>query len=1112
MQRRRKTTKEERVCSICSQHFAKAEHLHRHFRSHTKEKPFTCLVCDKKFTRQDTLLRHSRSHQTPQPTLTEETSQSPQTQDGDGMMVETIHICNAPQGQALPVSQHNTTNSISASILESASDELITTGNTELDDMLSNAVPMYLAEQQYDRLPQWGAEINLSTDWLAELTRDQSDPNWLASHILDSVSETSPYASGLGQPASTQTPANTKLVSTLEPGTRTSCGKSVQKKWYTYTGLTTSGYDTPDESNDGNQIDEACHQTLADRLRQQVQDGPVPSIAFLWDLHLAKSRRSNASILGIQAAVIGQMFGLLMGRPKDLAQIDIFHGSCVAWTRQLKLSQPQEPGFDAAQLEGLEGQELEAAWRRWAKSEERKRLMLALLLQDTEIACLFHHDPLMPHSVEFIPRIASNEAFCAPDARSWKAVVINEVSLSPIQERDISQDSAVLSSFPLVSSDFELLVILRCIGTVSIHHQNLVPSQTAASQCQDALISWYKRYRASIAFQQQEPGLLMLWHSMFMLLHMNLDILECFCGREGPAIAEIHYEKVKSWANSDHAMICIIHAMFVIKHFERLSIGSDPPIPSVLCLYRCGIAWYCYVSFVDKTALSFREEPRMPELQAVGSAGGVSLLQNAVMKDVKAGASLLFRIILLLQRRTRQRSFKPLKLYTGNAHGFYYELHQKYGPIVRTGPNIVSISDPSAIAPIYAIGSKFLKSSFYTIFDTFYKDNPMPTTFSVRDPSRHQALRRPVAQKFSMSSIKSMEVFADECSEIFLSCMKQLQGTEVDLGKWLQWYAFDVISAITFHRRFGFMELRKDVESMISDISSSLVVGAMVAQVPAIYPWTIGNNYVAKFLAWQPFIRVPDPMRTVVKFTEHCIEQYDKNPPEQDRPDFLGWLRQENAKGEKMSQRDLVNHLSNNLLAGSDTTAISLRATIYYLLKNPEYFAKAQAEVDQADQEGKLSKYITYAECLQLPYLQAVMKEAMRCCPGVSFPLERIVPAGGAQLCGVHLQEGTIVGINPAVIHRDKSIFGRDADKFNPERWLGPDTENIKKMDRHLMTFGYGSRTCIGKNISIMEMGKLVPAMLRNFDIEWASKSPEWVVKTYWTREKSLQDKDLESG
>ena len=56
-------------------------------------------------------------------------------------------------------------------------------------------------------------------------------------------------------------------------------------------------------------------------------------------------------------------------------------------------------------------------------------------------------------------------------------------------------------------------------------------------------------------------------------------------------------------------------------------------------------------------------------------------------------------------------------------------------------------------------------------------------------------------------------------------------------------------------------------------------------------------------------------------------------------------------------------------LAGSDTTAISLRAILYFLLKNRHCFDKAQAEVDQSDGEVRLSKHITYAECLELPFL-----------------------------------------------------------------------------------------------------------------------------------------------
>lgn len=80
------------------------------------------------------------------------------------------------------------------------------------------------------------------------------------------------------------------------------------------------------------------------------------------------------------------------------------------------------------------------------------------------------------------------------------------------------------------------------------------------------------------------------------------------------------------------------------------------------------------------------------------------------------------------------------------------------------------------------------------------------------------------------------------------------------------------------------------------------------------------------------------------------------------------------------------------------------------------------------------------------------MKEAMRCHPGVSFPLERVVPEGGTILCGVHLPAGTIVGMNPAVVHHDKTIFGDDAEAFRPERWIKSSREQISLMDRHLMT------------------------------------------------------------
>lgn len=146
------------------------------------------------------------------------------------------------------------------------------------------------------------------------------------------------------------------------------------------------------------------------------------------------------------------------------------------------------------------------------------------------------------------------------------------------------------------------------------------------------------------------------------------------------------------------------------------------------------------------------------------------------------------------------------------------------------------------------------------------------------------------------------------------------------------------------------------------------------------------------------------------------------------------------------------------------------------------------------------------------------MKEAMRMHPSVGYPMERYVPAGGVTIAGKYLPAGTIVSMAAPVIHFDTSIYGTDAHVFRPERWLESEPERIKLMDRNLLTvrtlrsectclrklievdvqFGYGARTCIGKNISIMEMGKFVPQMFRHFDIEWASKDPEWKTHAAW--------------
>ena len=177
--------------------------------------------------------------------------------------------------------------------------------------------------------------------------------------------------------------------------------------------------------------------------------------------------------------------------------------------------------------------------------------------------------------------------------------------------------------------------------------------------------------------------------------------------------------------------------------------------------------------------------------------------------------------------------------------------------------------------------------------------------------------------------------------------------------------------------------------------------------------------------------------------------------------------------------------------AGSDTTATAIRCAIYQLTRNPQFKAKLFEEIDNA----KLSPMISYAEAIKLPYLAAVIKESLRVHPSISLTFPRHVPKGGATISGRYFPEGCRVGVNPYVLHYQTSVFGDDAEDFNPERWFRPDAE---LMERTLFQFGAGSRTCIGKSIALMEIYKFVPQFFRAFDTAQVDPAAVWRERNTW--------------
>lgn len=221
----------------------------------------------------------------------------------------------------------------------------------------------------------------------------------------------------------------------------------------------------------------------------------------------------------------------------------------------------------------------------------------------------------------------------------------------------------------------------------------------------------------------------------------------------------------------------------------------------------------------------------------------------------------------------------------------------------------------------------------------------------------------------------------------------------------------------------------------------------------------------------------PDPEERKVAAADFCsksiaMSQSDKAAAANVSPDLL-----------------VYGACAQNVFAGSDTTSISLNAIVYFIITHPDVLAKMRAEMDEAAARGAFSDPPTFAETQALPYLQAALKEGVRMHPAVGLPLWRVVPAGGVTLCGQYFPAGSEVGVNPWVAHRNHGVWGADADEYRPERWLDVPEDKLREMNALYMPFGLGSRTCIGKNISLLEISKVVPQLLRKFDLTLTNKT-----------------------
>ncbi|OAK96861.1 cytochrome P450 [Phaeosphaeriaceae sp. SRC1lsM3a] len=424
----------------------------------------------------------------------------------------------------------------------------------------------------------------------------------------------------------------------------------------------------------------------------------------------------------------------------------------------------------------------------------------------------------------------------------------------------------------------------------------------------------------------------------------------------------------------------------------------------------------------------------------------------------------------------------------GDMHTTMIALHKKHGKLVRTAHNEVSISDPTAIKTIYGAGTKFRKSDWYSVWQGHRKFD----LFGGRDEKVHGQHRRLISAIYSLEQLKKLEPCINETIDLLIGRLREVTkgGKSVDMSKWAQIFAFDVIGEVTFSKNFGFLEAGKD-DGSFRYIDEALLSASWIGQVPWLY-W-LHDRFMPVIGNWLGVNNRNGQLRQFA--AKECQARKGRKS---DRKDILSsLLGVQEAKPQEFDDNSVLSMASSNIFAGSDTTGISIGAVLYHLCKNPRSMQKLMQEINGKRSELGLSTGvdIPFEAGYSMPYLQACIYEALRMHPAVGMSLPRVVPPEGFEIEGVFLPGGTIIGANPWVIHRQKEIFGDDCEFFRPERWLEGDRGQL---DRFFFAFGAGARMCLGRNLSWIEMTKLIPTLLERFSIELADPNEDPMQHCWW--------------
>ncbi|KAL3479963.1 cytochrome P450 [Aspergillus californicus] len=186
------------------------------------------------------------------------------------------------------------------------------------------------------------------------------------------------------------------------------------------------------------------------------------------------------------------------------------------------------------------------------------------------------------------------------------------------------------------------------------------------------------------------------------------------------------------------------------------------------------------------------------------------------------------------------------------------------------------------------------------------------------------------------------------------------------------------------------------------------------------------------------------------------------------------------------TDEELIDQMMTFLAAGHETTSTALQWAIYALCKNQDVQTRLREEIrsNLPAISSDNPEPITAAGLDSLLYLHAVCNEVLRFHPSV--PITFRTNPHDTTLAGIPIPKDTMLTISPEVINHSPDLWGPDADKFNPERWLGAGRVNTGGASSNyaFMTFLHGPRGCIGQGFAKAELACLVAAVVGRFHVE----------------------------